>query len=67
MLARRVTTISLATALAEAIETTRLYSVAGLTGDCAALVPTHPCRAPHHTISDVRLTAATSRCQATCR
>jgi predicted ATPase with chaperone activity len=38
--------------LAEAIETTRIHSVAGLTGDRTALVTTRPCRAPHHTISD---------------
>jgi magnesium chelatase family protein len=42
-------------ALAEAIETTRIHRVAGLTGDRTALVTTHPFRAPHHTISDVGL------------
>jgi magnesium chelatase family protein len=41
--------------LAEAIETTRIHSVAGLTGDRTALVTTLPCRAPHHTISAVGL------------
>jgi magnesium chelatase family protein len=41
--------------LAEAVETTRVHSVAGLTGDRTALVTTRPCRAPHHTISDVGL------------
>jgi magnesium chelatase family protein len=41
--------------LAEAIETTRIHHVAGLTGDRTALVPTRPCRAPHHTISDAGL------------
>jgi hypothetical protein len=41
--------------LAEAIETTRIHSVAGLTGDRTALVTARPCRAPHHTISDVGL------------
>jgi magnesium chelatase family protein len=55
MLARRVTTISPAMALAEAIETTRIYSVAGLTGDRTAWVTTRPCRAPHHPISDAGL------------
>jgi magnesium chelatase family protein len=39
--------------LAEALETTRIHSVAGLTGDRTALVTARPCRAPHHTISDV--------------
>ena len=55
MLARRLTTILPAMTLAEAIETTRIHSVAGLTGDRTALVTTRPCRAPHHTISDVGL------------
>jgi magnesium chelatase family protein len=41
--------------LAEAIETTRIHRVAGLTGACTAWVTTRPCRAPHHTISDVGL------------
>jgi magnesium chelatase family protein len=39
--------------LTEAIETTRIHSVAGLIVDRTALVTTRPCRAPHHTISDV--------------
>jgi PhoPQ-activated pathogenicity-related protein len=51
MLARRLTTILPAMTLAEAIETTRIHRVAGLTGDRTALVTTRPCRAPHHTIS----------------
>jgi len=55
MLARRLTTILPQMTLAEAIETTRIHSVAGLTGDRTALVTTRPCRAPHHTISDVGL------------
>jgi magnesium chelatase family protein len=55
MLARRLTTILPAMTLAEAIETTRIHRVAGLTGDRTAWVTTRPCRAPHHTISDVRL------------
>jgi magnesium chelatase family protein len=41
--------------LPEAIETTRIHSVAGLTGARTALVTTRPFRAPHHTISDVGL------------
>ena len=55
MLARWLTTILPAMTLAEAIETTRIHSVAGLTGDRTALVTTRPCRAPHHTLSDVGL------------
>jgi Adenylate and Guanylate cyclase catalytic domain len=38
--------------LAEALETTCIHSVAGLTGDRTALVTTRPCWAPHPTISD---------------
>jgi magnesium chelatase family protein len=55
MLARRLTTILPDMALAEAIETTRIHSVAGLTGRRTAFVTTRPFRAPHHTISDVGL------------
>jgi magnesium chelatase family protein len=55
MLAQRLTTILPAMSLAEAIETTRLHSVAGLTGNRTALVTTRPCRAPHHTLSDAGL------------
>jgi magnesium chelatase family protein len=55
MLARRLTTILPAMTLAEAIETTRIHRVAGLTGARTAWVTTRPFRAPHHTISDVGL------------
>jgi magnesium chelatase family protein len=46
MLARRLTTILPAMTLAEAIETTRVHSVAGLTGARTALVTTRPCCVP---------------------
>jgi predicted ATPase with chaperone activity len=55
MLARRLTTLRPAMILAEAIEPTRIHSVAGLTGNRTAVVTTSPCRAPHHTISDAGL------------
>jgi magnesium chelatase family protein len=55
MLARRLTTILPEVTLAEALETTRIHRVAGLTGDRTALVTTRPFRAPHHPISDVGL------------
>jgi magnesium chelatase family protein len=55
MLARRLATILPAMTLPEALETTRIHSVAGLTGDRTALVITRPFRAPHQTISDVGL------------
>jgi magnesium chelatase family protein len=54
-LARRLTTILPAMTLAEAIETTRIHRVAGLTGARTAWVTIRPCRAPHHTISDAGL------------
>src|SRR5919199_709731 len=55
MLARRLATILPAMRLAEARETTRIHSVAGLTHGRTAFVTTRPFRAPHHTISDVGL------------
>ena len=41
--------------LPEALETTRIHRVAGLTGRRCAVVTTRPCRAPHHTMADVGL------------
>jgi magnesium chelatase family protein len=55
MLARRLTTILPAMTLAEAIETTRIHRVAGLTGNRTAQVTTRPCYASLQTISDVEL------------
>jgi magnesium chelatase family protein len=46
MLARRLTTILPAMSLAEALETTRIPRVAGLTGARTAFVTTRPFRAP---------------------
>ena len=55
MLAKRLPSILPPLALAEALETTKIYSVAGkLSGD-AALLTTRPFRSPHHTVSDVAL------------
>ena len=55
MLARRLVTILPRITLEEAIETTRIHSVAGLTGESQSLVATRPFRHPHHTISDAGL------------
>src|SRR4051812_44632226 len=55
MLARRLIIILPTMSLAEALETTCIHSVAGLTGARTALVTARPFRAPHHTISDVGL------------
>jgi hypothetical protein len=46
MLAQRLTTILPAMTLAEALETTRIHSAAGLSGDRTALVTSRPRRAP---------------------
>jgi magnesium chelatase family protein len=53
MLARRLATILPAMSLAEALETTRIHSVAGLTSGRTAVVTMRPFRAPHHTIAAV--------------
>ncbi|PIQ20752.1 MAG: magnesium chelatase, partial [Cytophagales bacterium CG18_big_fil_WC_8_21_14_2_50_42_9] len=39
----------------EALETTKIHSVAGKLGVAASLLSTRPYRSPHHTISDVAL------------
>jgi magnesium chelatase family protein len=54
-LARRLATILPAMILPEALDTTRMQRVAGLTGERTGLVTTRPFRAPHQTISDVGL------------
>ncbi|MCB0567348.1 MAG: YifB family Mg chelatase-like AAA ATPase [Phaeodactylibacter sp.] len=55
MLARRLPTILPPLNLHEALETTKIHSVAGILPPESALVGTRPFRAPHHTISDVAL------------
>ena len=54
MLAKRLPTILPAMTFEEAIETSKVHSVAGLM-DGRALIATRPFRAPHHTISDAGL------------
>ena len=51
MLARRLPTILPSMSFEEAIETTKIHSVAGLMADSGGLIGTRPFRAPHHTIS----------------
>ncbi|MBI5787551.1 MAG: YifB family Mg chelatase-like AAA ATPase [Candidatus Schekmanbacteria bacterium] len=51
MLAKRLPTILPDMSLEEAIETTRVHSVAGELGTGKALVSIRPFRSPHHTIS----------------
>ena len=55
MLARRLPTILPRMSFAEALETTKIYSIMGLLDRERALVAQRPFRAPHHTISDVGL------------
>lgn len=55
MLAKRIPTILPPMSLDEAIETTRIHSVAGVLDDARGLVGTRPFRSPHHTISDAGL------------
>ena len=55
MLARRLAGILPPISFEEALETTRIYSVAGLLSDAQPLLVTRPFRAPHHSISDAGL------------
>ena len=55
MLAQRLTTILPMMTVAEALETTSIHRVAGLTGARTALVTTRPFRTPPQTISAVGL------------
>lgn len=55
MLARRLPTILPPLNLHEALETTKIHSVAGMLPANSALVTQRPFRSPHHTVSDVAL------------
>jgi len=55
MLARRLPTILPELSFEEAIEVTKIFSVAGLLNAGETLVAARPFRAPHHTISDAGL------------
>ena len=55
MLAKRLPTILPPLSLLEALETTKIHSVAGKLPENATLISKRPYRSPHHTISDVAL------------
>ncbi len=55
MLAKRMPTILPPLTFEEALETTKIHSVAGVLDASAGLVGVRPFRAPHHTISDAGL------------
>lgn len=55
MLAKRLPSILPPLTLMEALETTKIHSVAGKLGRNGSLIAQRPFRSPHHTISDVAL------------
>ncbi len=55
MLARRLPTVLPEMTIPEALETTKIHSVAGLLPENMALIATRPFRSPHHTVSDAGL------------
>lgn len=55
MLAKRMPTITPPMTLSEALESTKIHSVAGKIGAVGGLLTCRPFRAPHHIVSDVAL------------
>ncbi|TAH14045.1 MAG: ATP-binding protein, partial [Runella slithyformis] len=55
MLAKRLPSILPPLTLVEALETTKIHSVAGKLGKQSSLVSRRPFRSPHHTVSDAAL------------
>ncbi len=63
MLAKRLPSIMPPLSLHEALETTKIHSVAGKMSRHASLISVRPFRSPHHTISDVALVGGGSNPQ----
>lgn len=63
MLAKRVPSILPPLNMKEALETTKIHSVAGKMGTETSLMTIRPFRSPHHTISDVALVGGGSNPQ----
>ncbi|MBL7128571.1 MAG: YifB family Mg chelatase-like AAA ATPase [Ignavibacteria bacterium] len=55
MLAKRLPTIMPSLTLEEALETTKIHSIAGLLPSDISIISTRPFRSPHHTASDVAI------------
>lgn len=55
MLAKRIPSILPPLSLEEALETTKIHSVAGKLGDTSSLMTVRPYCSPHHTVSDAGL------------
>jgi len=55
MLAKRLPTILPPLSLQEALETTKIHSVAGKLAENSTLISKRPFRSPHHTVSDAAL------------
>ena len=55
MLAKRLPTILPPLTLDEALETTKIHSIAGILPPNTSLITTRPFRSPHHTASDVSI------------
>ena len=55
MIAKRLPTILPPLTLEEALETTKIHSIAGMIPSDASIISTRPFRSPHHTASDVSL------------
>jgi magnesium chelatase family protein len=60
MLAKRLATILPEMTLEEAIETTKIHSVAGILPQSQSIVTERPFRSPHHTVSDAALIGGSS-------